>query len=190
MRLYLSTHTTIGDVEKELDNKDGPPPSLLTVPTTGLENYQLTLKSVKISDTPTLVAYTMSPLERRGTPSLRQLNDAAVPALAPFNVGLETYWRKDDGNFSGNVLVVPANETGVDAYNIYAGKSEKTRLNRKVLLELKKPGAAGTNATQNLTTKIPSGATHLIVVPKNTHGESLASSAVSLPPVGFSKDEL
>merc|ERR550514_123424 len=30
--------------------------------------------------TTTLVAYTRSPLERRGTPALRQLNDAAVPA--------------------------------------------------------------------------------------------------------------
>jgi hypothetical protein len=190
MHLYLSTHATIGDVEKEIDNKDAPPPSLVTIPTTGLESYQITLRSVKISDTPTLVAYTKSPLGRRGTPALRQLNDAAVPALAPYDVALDTYWRKEDGNFSANVVVVPANETGVDAYNIYAGKSEKTRLNRKVLLELKKPGTAGSNATQNLTTKIPSQATHLIVVPKNTHGESLTSSAVSLPPVGFSKDEL
>ena len=29
---YLSTHTTIGDVEKELDNADGAPASILTVP--------------------------------------------------------------------------------------------------------------------------------------------------------------
>jgi hypothetical protein len=190
MLVYLSTHATIGDVEKEIDDKAGAPAPLMTVPTTGLENYQLTLKSVKISDTPTLVAYTRSPLGRRGTPVLRQLNDAAVPAEAPFDAVLDTYWRKDDGNFSAQVVVVPANETGVDAYNIYAGKSEKTRLNRKVLLELKKPVGAGTNATQNLTTKIPSQATHLIIVPKNTHGESLMSGAVPLPPVGFSKDEL
>jgi len=189
MHMYLSTHTTIGDVEKELDNADGAPASILTVPTTGLENYQLTLRSVKIADTPTLVAYTRSPLERRGTPALRQLNDAAVPAMEPFDVELDTYWRKEDGNFSGQVLVVPANETGVDAFNIYAGKSEKTRLNRKVLLELKNP-VKGSNTTQNLTAKIPSQATHLIVVPKNTHGESLMSGAVPLPPVGFSKDEL
>jgi hypothetical protein len=180
---YLSNESGLTKVEKELDSTETPPPeALFTIPSLGLDQYSVKIKDVKLgNDTNTLVVYARNALKRRGTPLLKPITDAAVPTVAPQGLEMRNILRKEDGNLTGTVWVVPSDESGIDGYNLYAGKSAKTRVNRKVLATLPRGGTSGKH---DLNVKIGSGASHLLIFPKNHHGEGVVHFAQELPAVG------
>jgi hypothetical protein len=187
---YVSAKHTATEVDKELDATDGSAPDpLIRIPLSGMETYQFNLKNIAIDNHPNLVFYTVNAMKRRSSPTMKQFSDAAVPAAAPDEVLVDYFWRKMDGNVSARVTIVPPNEnsTLLDAFIVYAGKSATVRANRKVLQEVKKPEKGG-NVTQNVTFKVPTSATHLHFVSKNTHGESNSLVAVALPVAGYEAD--
>jgi hypothetical protein len=175
---YLSSEAGLTNVEKELDAAT-PPEPLFVVPMLGLEGYSVKLKELKLHEnTNTLVVVARNAMKRRGTPLLKPITDAAVPTKTPEAIECLSLLRDKDGNLTGKVWVKPGEgEGGGDGFNIYAGKSAKTRLNRKVLATVSNSGK------ENLNVKIGNGATHLLAFPKNHHGEGSVFAAFELPPV-------
>lgn len=128
-----------------------------------------------------LLVFSTNSFGEFATPGSTSLVDATLPKAKPGQVEF-TDEDGDKGEISGKVTIGKAEiEDHLEEYALHWGKSEKKRISSgSHIREVRKSSTTTNEVTHTFggNTKVPEGATHILVYSKNTHGEFPTSSAL------------